>query len=339
MKLKGAAVDAFVRSPDPAARVVLLFGPDDGLVRERADAIAGRVVDDLADPFRVAELEPGQLRDDPARLHDEAAALAFTGGRRVVRLRPAGDAQADILKSFLAAPAGDALVIVEAGDLPPRSRLRRLFEEAGNAAALPCYLDEGAGLRRLIEDGLAGHGLSAEPAALDALAAALGADRRVTRGELDKLAAYMGEARRVNLADVEACIADNAALNLDAIAIAAAGGDLSGLERGLTRAWLEGVPPVSVLRAMTRHLQRLHLAAGRVAAGASAETALKAFRPRLHFRVEAALRTQIARWNPARTAQAMAIVLDAEIRCKSTGFPGESVCSQALMRVARAARH
>ena len=325
-----------MRAPDPAARAVLVYGPDGGLVRERADALARHVVPDRADPFRVAELGPAQLKDDPARLADEAAALSFTGGRRVVRVREAADVQVDILIRFLDAPLGDALVIVEAGELGPRSRLRRLFEAAANAAALPCYPDEGARLRRVIEETLAGGGFSIEPAALELLESTLGGDRLVTRGELDKLATYMGRDRRITLADAEACVGDTSVITLDRVAIAAAAGDLAGLERGLGRSYLEGVAPVSVLRATARHLQRLHRAAGLVARGESADRAIKSFRPPLHFRIAGAVRDQLAAWPVERAAQAMKIVLEAEIACKTTGTPAEAVCSRALMRVARA---
>ena len=107
---------------------MLVYGPDSGLIRERADSLARQIVDDLDDPFRVSELDPAMLKDDPARLADEAAALSMTGGRRVVRLRPTSDQQADVIASFLADPMGDALIIVEAGELQARSKLRKAIE-------------------------------------------------------------------------------------------------------------------------------------------------------------------------------------------------------------------
>ena len=136
MKISASKVDQFMRTAPGDARAILVYGPDGGLVRERANALARRIVDDLDDPFRVAELEPAMVKDDPARLADEAAALSMTGGRRVVRLRSAGDGQADIIASFLTEPLGDALILVEAGELPPRSKLRRAFESSKIAAAL-----------------------------------------------------------------------------------------------------------------------------------------------------------------------------------------------------------
>ena len=69
----------------------------------------------------------------------------------------------------------------------------------------------------------------------------------------------------------------------------------------------------------------------------SADAAIKSIRPPVHFRVAEAMRRQIGRWPARRLATAMAITLEAEIDCKTTGNPAEAVCSRALMRVARAA--
>lgn len=102
MKIAGGRVTGFVRNPDPAVRAVLVYGADQGLVRERADALITAVADDASDPFRVTELTVGMVKTDQACLVDEAASLSFTGGRRVVRIREATDAVAEVLKTLLA---------------------------------------------------------------------------------------------------------------------------------------------------------------------------------------------------------------------------------------------
>lgn len=305
-------------------------------------ALIKSVVEDPGDPFRVADLAAEAIRDDPALLHDAAAALTLTGGRRVVRLRGGGDALAPVFADFLARDPGDALVVVEAGELRGGSKLRRVFEGADNAAALACYADDGNRLDDIIAETLAGHGLRAEPAALAALRTALGGDRLTTRAELDKLAAYVGapsgDRGAVTLADVEACVGDAAAVAADAVAIAACGGDLIALDRGLGRAALEGIEPITLLRALQRHLRRLHRLAGAVAAGKPPETALRFFRPPLHFRVAKALRAQVGRWPGDRAVAAMERVVEAEITCKSTGMPAASITARTLLRIAVAAR-
>lgn len=318
-------------------RAVLVFGPDGGLVRERITRLIRTVVPDQNDPFRVAELSPSILKDDPARLADEAAALSLMGGRRVVVVRDAADGATSVLQSFLTHPVGDALILFEGGDLGPRSSLRKLVEGADNAAALPCYGDDGASLQQVIQDELRENSLSAEPDALSFLVDHLGGDRRLTRAEMHKLVTYMGGPGRVRLEDAVACIGDSAALSMDDLSMAAGSGDQVTTQRVLDRLYREGTHAVAVLRAVSRHFQRLHLASGLVAQGKSVDQAMAALKPPVIFKSADKFRRQLSRWTPDRVGRALELLIEAEIDCKTTGMPAEEVCSRALIQLARAA--
>jgi DNA polymerase-3 subunit delta len=339
VKLQGKAIDAFLRNPDPKVRAVLLYGPDAGLVRDRADSLGKRVVPDLADPFRVAEFYGKALADDPARLADEAAAIALTGGRRLVRVRDAEDNTASAFTSFFAAlPPGDTLIVVESGDLSARSKLRLLFEGADAGAAIPCYIEEEASLGRVVADLLQAHGLQADPDAIGFLAANLVGDRLVARGEIDKLALYMGTERRVTLEHVQACIGDSATLEMDQPVWAAADGDFAALDRSLARLFAEGVVPVPILRGAQRHFQRLHLVAAQVAAGKSPDAAVESLRPPVFYKMKARFTGQARRWTPNLVRQALDRLTEAEAECKRTNMPDQTICARVLFQVASLAR-
>lgn len=340
MQVKSGAVEAFIARPDPKAGAILLYGPDLGLVRERADRLAAMVVPDLKDPFRLAELTPAALKGGAAPLRDEAAAIAFGGGRRVVRVRDAGDALSPCFKDFLADPAGDALILVEAGDLAKRSSLRLLFEAAANAAALPCYRDEGRGLEQVIRTQLREAGLGVHADALEWLVGALGGDRGVTRRELDKLILYMADrspGASVSLADAQAAVGDSGHAAVDDALQAAAEGDLAALDRALTRAGAE-TTPVGLLRAAQRHFQRLHLVAAEIEAGAGIDAAVKSLRPPLFFKAADSFKAALRLWTPTRLQRALERLLDAELAAKSTGAPDEALTAQVLIEIALAAR-
>ena len=161
MKLATTRIAAFLQRPDRETRAVLFYGPDEGLVRERSGTLARTVCPDLKDPFRVADMSAATIAADPARLADEAAQLSLTGGRRVVRVRGAGDGLAKLFGEFLKTAPGDALVVVEAGDLPSRSALRRAFEDERLAAAIGCYPDTPRDLAAVIRETLTVHRVTA----------------------------------------------------------------------------------------------------------------------------------------------------------------------------------
>src|SRR5260370_26727441 len=156
------------------ARGLMLYGPDAGLARWWGGAVAGSIWPDLRVPVRVADLAASALAGDPARLADEAAQIGLMGGRRIVRVRDAGDALAPIFARFLADTVADALVIAEAGDLAGRSALRRVFDDAPRGAAIGCYPDSARDLAQVIREAFAAHRIAASRAAADFAVPALG---------------------------------------------------------------------------------------------------------------------------------------------------------------------
>jgi DNA polymerase-3 subunit delta len=339
VKLAANRITDFLAKPNPGMRAALVYGVDGGLVRERADRLAQAISLDARDPFRVADLAAGSLAADPARLHDEAAAQNLTGGRRLVRVRDAGDGVGPLFERFLAdPPPGDGFVVVEAGELQSRSSLRRAFEAARNAAVIACYADGKRELEELARDVLGARGIAVSAEAMAYLAGHLGGDRGLSRGELEKLALFVGDEGTVGLAEATQAVGDSAQLDLEDVALAAADGDASALERALSRALGEGEAPVSVLRALIRHFQRLHLAGARVDSGMSEDEALRSLRPPLFFKVQDRVKRQLRLWPERRAAQALDVLVQAELNAKRTGLPPEAVCRDALLRIARGAR-
>lgn len=339
MKINARQADSFVKSPDPAIRAILVYGPDTGLVRERIEALTKFVAGDPPDPFNVVDLPSETLRKDPALLADEAAAISFVGGRRSVRVGNAGDSLAKLLSEFAEhPPAGDALIIVEGGELGPRSSLRKLFEKESNLAALPCYADDGRSLGQVITETLGTAGLTVEPDARSFLIEQLGADRRLTRSELEKIVLYKNGQGSVSLEDAKACTGENSGFSLDEVAQAVASGDQKGLEKALSRALEEGNQPITVLRSVSRHFQRLHLVSGYVSEGVGLDQAMKKLRPPLFFKVADAFKGQVHRWPPSKLETALGFLTEAELDCKITGNPSEAICGRTLIRIAQAAK-
>ena len=350
--LKGKAIEEFVARRNPSYGAVLIYGPDAGLVRERSQIIAKKIVPDLNDPFNAIELSDNDIKDDPARLVDEISALSFAGGERVVRMRGAGEAVAKPAKTLIEGlDAGhvkpNGLVIIEAGDLSPRSGLRKLFEGAKAAVALPCYADKQGDIRKFARS-LAGEaGLSFEDEALDVLCANLGEDHGVTRSEVEKLLHYMGgwrddaqsgAPRRISAEDVEKTIVDGLGRAADDTARAAADGDAKRVATTLYKATASGAAPITILRACQRTISRLQTAHSHMDSGASSQDAMKKLRPPVFFAEQGAFQRQLDRWGTTRLDQAMRMLIETELAAKSSNAPQRNLVERAALRLAMMAR-
>jgi DNA polymerase-3 subunit delta len=260
------------------------------------------------------------------------------GGRRVVRVRGAGNSLAKLFERFLDEPAGDALVVVEGGDLSKGTGLRRVFEEADNAASIACYGDNARDLPDVIRDALKFVGLSIAPDALDDAASRLGSDRGVTRRELEKLALYAHGRKSVSIEDVRAVLGDEAEVRSEEALDAAGQGDLKRLDLALERLWTAGTSPIAIVRMAMSHFQRLALARAELERGETAEGAMRKLRPPIHFMRTAPFKAQINAWESQRLSDALDLLLETEALCKTTGVPPETVTARALFNIAAMAR-
>ena len=313
MKLDARRIPIFLKEPG-AVRVVLLHGDDEGMVRHRANALTQAVTGQRDDPFRVAWLS----REDHPRLMEEATAIAMSGGRRVIRVREAGDGLAAVVRQVAESP-GDGLIVLEAGALPGRSKLRALVEGLSNGVAIACYPEEGKALQDAIESGFSAAGVRLDADGMRWLLDHVGSDRETTRSEVEKLVLYAGVDRRLDLAAVRACVGDLAAVSFDDAVYAAMAGEVAQADVSIERSLAEGMAPVAVARGVLAHLGKMHMARGHIAAGLSVADAVRALRPPVFFKRVALFSQSLQLWGSAKLLQAMNDARRVELACKQTG--------------------
>jgi DNA polymerase-3 subunit delta len=335
--VKASDVDTYLARLDRAAPVVLIFGPDAGLVSERVNAVIAASVDDPADPFSLVRLDGEDLSAHPARLIEEALTIPLFGGRRAVWVKAGSRNIAPAVEELLALPASECRVVIEAGDLRRNAPLRALCERAKNAAALPCYADGERELGRLVDNEMRAAGLTLAPDARALLIPLLGGDRAASRSELRKLILYAAGNGTVGIDEVTAVVSDASALALDDLIDAAFAGRPAELETQLAKARAAGSAVGSIFFAAQRQLAQLHKWRTAIEA-AGGRFSVDALQPPVHFRrknlVEAALR----QWSAARLAAAMADLADAALASRRTPALADTIAERALLSIALRAR-
>ena len=336
--IKASDIDRFVARPDAKTPIVLVYGPDAGLVRERVDALVKASVDDPNDPFAFVRIEGEELSANPSRLVEEVLTVPLFGGRRAVLVKAGSRNIAPSVEIAIATPSDECRIIIEAGDLKKSSPLRALCEKSKVAAALPCYVDNAAALGQLIDAEMRDADLTIAPDARAMLLSLLGGDRQASRNEVRKLALYARGQQRVELADVMAVVADASALALDGVIDAAFAGKTAEVETEFGKARAGGSSPAAIISAAIRQVANLHKMKLAVEDGDSIEWAMKRGAPPVHFTRERKVGDALRVWSPARLVRTMEKLAEASLDARRNAPLAESIAQRTLLSIAVSAR-
>jgi DNA polymerase-3 subunit delta len=336
--IKASDVDRFIAKPDPAQSIVLVFGPDAGLVRERVDALVRASVDDPNDPFALARIEGEELAANPARLVEEAHTVPLFGGRRAVLVKAGARNIASSVETVIAAPSSECRIIIEAGDLRKNAPLRAVCEKAKVAAVLPCYADNERALSQLIDEEMRAANLAIAPDARAALLALLGGDRLASRNEVRKLTLYAQGQNKVELDDVMAVVADASEMALDGVIDAAFAGRTTEVDSEFGKARASGSSPAAIVSAAIRQVANLHKMKLAIEGGDSIEFAMKRATPPVHFTRERPVGEALRTWTPARLLRAMEQLAEASLDMRRNAPLAEAIAQRTLLSLAVNAR-
>ena len=336
--LRGKDIDTYLARPDPARPIVLLYGPDAGLVRERAEALIKSVVDDPNDPFSYVKLDGDELSAEPSRLVDEAMTVPLFGGRRAIRVRAGSRSFAGGVDTLAEMPLKDCRIVIEAGDLRAESPLRKACERAKTAVAIGCYPDGERDLTKLIDDELRAANLRISPEARATLVTLLGGDRQASRNELKKLTLFANGEGEVTLDHVMAVVADASELKLDPIVDGAFAGRAELVENEFAKALVAGTYPGVIVSAAQRQAAWLHKSALAIAEGTPIASLLDGGFPRLHFSRKPLVEIALRNFSVARLAAIIDQLAIAALDMRKQPSLAAAIAQRALLSIAVSAR-
>ncbi len=116
---KAHEVDSFLTRLSRSFPIVLIYGPDRGLVCERAQRFAKLTRVAIEDPFSMIRLDAAEIDKDPARLGNEARTLSLFGGDRLIWVSNSANQKGFLtaLKFLIEEPPEACFILIEAGDL------------------------------------------------------------------------------------------------------------------------------------------------------------------------------------------------------------------------------
>lgn len=310
--------------------IVLIFGGDEGGVREAAEKVISQAAGPDPDPLNKIELTGDAVAADPARLADEMRAIGMFGGPRVVHVRNLGKLPIGAIEALADEPAEGALLVLEGGDLKKDAAIRKLADKHKRIAGAQINLDTARNVTALIDEMLSEHHFSIDRDARSVLTAALGADRGLSRAELVKLALYARGEKAISLEMVTDIVSDAGRHDASGLIDQAFGGNLQAIEAEANRIFAAGTHPSAVLTMAIGHVFFMRRAKRFGFDEANRSRAI-------HFLRAPAVERALPRWTEARLTKALAIFDEATLQTRQSARISSEITIRAFWATARLA--
>lgn len=335
-QIKAHEFDGFIKRADLPYRVFLIYGPDTGLVSERAVKLSKKTGVDLSDDFNLVRLDSSEISADPGRLADEVGSIGLFGGSRLIWVKNAANDKklVSALSGVLEEIGGSVSLIIEAGDLKKSSSLRKTIEKAAPAVAIPCYADDGRALQNLIDQELTNANMRMDIDARQLLLTFLGGDRLASRGEIQKLMLYCHGQEQIHIEDVIAAIGDASSISVDETVDAILSGNINGLDSSFNRIIASKTPVFLILRSCLIQLQQLDLMRSEVETNNKRASQVMTEMGRfIHFKRKPVFEKALNKWNCQKLRLEMDKISNAILETRRNATLETSIARQALMRV------
>ena len=337
MIFKTLQIEKYLKSPDKSLRAFVVYGGNEGLIAEYTRRLVQTVSTDLYDPFNVVYLNGSDVNEDFSALAAEFNSRSLMGGRRVIVLKDADNNLTKPLKALLESSDSDSLLVITAGNLNKKSSLLVWGNDSPDAAMIPCYEDRDEDVRSMAKNKLVENSLTANEATMQLLCARLSNDRKISLGEIEKLITYMGDRKNVTVEDVEAVISDQSASSSDDFCYAAASGRKAAADAFLRKLLNEGVEPVTIIRALSNHFNRLLTVHAAIENGDTLDKAMFKLQPKVIFFRESSFKSQAAIWKRDKILGVLELLYKCERDCKTTNYPPEDMLGYMVLQVVSAA--
>lgn len=330
MKLAGAEAARYLARPDPARAGLLIYGADAMRVALKRQAVVEVLIGPQgAEEMRLTRIAGADLRRDGALLMDAMTSASFFPGPRVALVEDATDGLTEVIAAALADwRAGDATVVVTAGELKGKGTLKAMLEKHPAAVCIALY-DNPPG-REEIEAELRKAGLTQVPAEaladLTQLARAL--DPGDFRQTLEKVALYkLGDATPLTAGEIAALAPATIEADVDDLIAAVAEGRQVAIGGLIQRLAGQGMAPVTICIGALRHFKALHIMASDPGGGM---VRAKIFGPRRDQ-----MQRQAGQWGMRALEQALGLLVETDLTLRSSSrAPAMAVMERALIRIA-----
>lgn len=314
MKISPKDIDKFILNVPKSIKAILLYGPDNGLVRIRGDLLGK--TRSIAKKFNY-----DQIKNNPIVLLDTLSSIDLFGEdsskEKMVSIECNGTNFAESCSNMLKTKIYQGLLVFYAGDLGPDSALRKFFESNNNVAAVACYKDDAVSITKLIQQIFRNKQINIEHSAVQLLVNSITiGDRMLVINEIEKICLFLGDKKKVVEDDLQGYLDSQGEVTLDKLCYKMSLKETKEIEHLLIKLQNAGHNLVSIIRIITRHFYRLYQVKHLIKTGKTEQQAMASLFPPVFFKQVSDFSRSLNLWNDKQLLARLNSLTELELMAK-----------------------
>lgn len=324
-------------APPSDIRFFLLYGPGES----SSQALARRLERAMGPQAERIDLDGATLKDDPARLSDEAASFSMFGDKRWIRISGMGEESVPALTALLEAEAAGNPVIAIAGALKATSKLVKLALDHKATMAFISYQPDAREAEQIAIGIAREGGLRLSTDLARRIVDLANGDRALMAGEVEKLILYLDAApdrpREATQEALDALSADNPDTEIAPLVNAVLGGDLRAMHRELLNLNETGAAMASVIRPLLTRAMLIANIRDAFDSSGRLESAVESAGKAVFWKEKGLVSRQVRLWDATGIARVIQRLLEAERASRGGRGLGDLMVRHELLAITRQA--
>ncbi len=313
---------------------ILIYGPNEGLVREYVERITHTYLN--KDDYEKINLSGKDLDNDPQALNDITRTVSMFFNNKVIIADSIKDKHLNIIEeNIINAPQQVFLILLD-GNLNKSSKIRKLFESNEKCLSLACYEDDRRSIIKNIDEFIIRNKLEVDPDIKNYLLQTLSNDRQVSKRELEKIELFYNNSPKVvNIEEIKSLLNDSSSKDLNKMNENVMYGNTAKSSKIVNKLLSEGTSPVSLLRSLANYLKRIQLTKIEMKKGNNFDNSIKSLKPPLFWKDKDSFQKHCFKWPLRSIEKSLYKILETEVLCKLNSKLADLNCEKSILLIAR----
>ncbi len=331
MKIPPKDIEHFILNVPKSIKAILLYGPDNGLVKIRASLLEKSR--DIAGKFNY-----DQVKNNPIVLLDNLNSLSLFGEdpaqEKIVFIECNGTGFIESCANMLRNITYKGLLVFYAGDLATDSLLRKFFETTENVAAIPCYQDDAISTSKLIQQIFKQKQINIDHAAIQLIMNCISlGDRMLVINEIEKICLFLGEKKHIGEEDLQGYLESQGEINFDKLCYHMSLKETKELEPLLEKLQNEGHNLISIIRMVIRHFYRLYQVKHLMNQGKTEQQAMASLFPPVFFKQVNNFTRSLKLWSDKQLLVFLKNLTELELMAKKSQITAGLVLKNLMIKI------